>query len=137
MFAAFNTAEKERSKLSDLLTQSQDKALRRISELKEQNELNKKSKIDLETSLTQKDEEISKLQTQVKTRYKFARILRRYWFKVIWIVIELHVRYALPYLMAYGNHLWVLSNPLWLLCFQYNLKALCFVKCIPPDSIAS
>ena len=92
MFAAFNTAEKERSKLSDLLTQSQDKAFRRISELKEQNELNKKSKIDLKASLTQKDEEISKLQTQVKTRYKFARILRRYWFKVIWIVIELHVR---------------------------------------------
>lgn len=62
-------AEKERSKLTELLTQTQDKAFRRISELKEQNEMMKQSKVDLEssfqTNLVEKDSEISKLQSQV------------------------------------------------------------------------
>lgn len=69
VFTAFNQAESERAKLSELLTQSQDKSFRRISELKEQSELERKSKQHLETSLQstleEKDTEISTLKTKV------------------------------------------------------------------------
>ncbi|KAF6034387.1 GOLGA4 [Bugula neritina] len=69
VFTAFNQAESERAKLSELLTQSQDKSFRRISELKEQSELERKSKQHLETSLQstleEKDTEISTLKTKI------------------------------------------------------------------------
>lgn len=69
MFAAFNQAEKQRAKLSELLTQSQDKAFRQIAELKEQTALDRKNKHHLETSfqssIEEKENEISVLKTQV------------------------------------------------------------------------
>ena len=69
VFSAFNQAEKERAKLSDLLTKSQDKAFKRISELREQSELERRTKQQLETSyqsdLETKNSEISTLQAQV------------------------------------------------------------------------
>ena len=69
VFSAFNQAEKERAKLSDLLTKSQDKAFKRISELREQSELERRTKQQLETSyqsdLETKNSERSTLQAQV------------------------------------------------------------------------
>lgn len=53
------------------LTQSQDKSLRRISELKEQTQLDYQAKKDLENNyqlmLDEKDEVIQVLRTQVST----------------------------------------------------------------------
>jgi len=55
--------------LQTTLTQSQDKALRRISELKEQTQLDYQAKKDLENNyqlmLDEKDEVIQVLRTQV------------------------------------------------------------------------
>jgi len=57
--------------LQTTLTQSQDKSLRRISELKEQAELDHQAKRDLENNyqlmLDEKDELIQVLRTQVST----------------------------------------------------------------------
>ena len=57
--------------LQTTLTQSQDKSLRRISELKEQTQLDYQAKKDLENNyqlmLDEKDEVIQVLRTQVST----------------------------------------------------------------------
>ena len=76
MFTAFNEAERERSKLSEALTKSQDKAIRRISELREQSELDRLNKADLtnnfQTSIEEKDSEIEALKTQVNCLHKLV-----------------------------------------------------------------
>ena len=66
MVTAFNQAEAERTKLNDLLVQTQDKSLKRISQLREQSTSDKKAKDQLESSLGEKSEEIVQLQAQVK-----------------------------------------------------------------------
>jgi len=57
--------------LQTTLTQTQDKSLRRISELKEQTQLDYQAKKDLENNyqlmLDEKDEVIQVLRTQVRT----------------------------------------------------------------------
>jgi len=57
--------------LQTTLTQSQDKSLRRISELKEQTQLDYQAKKDLENNyqlmLDEKDEVVQVLRTQVHT----------------------------------------------------------------------
>lgn len=65
MVTAFNTAEAERSKLNDLLVQTQDKSLKRISELREQCASDRQAREKLESSLTEKSEEVARLQTEV------------------------------------------------------------------------
>lgn len=67
---AYKEVEKEKDKIKSVLSQSQDKALRRVSELKEAAELDRQAKIHMEETfrlqLEEKDEMLSVLQTQVK-----------------------------------------------------------------------
>ncbi|XP_022792053.1 golgin subfamily A member 4-like [Stylophora pistillata] len=67
---AYKNLQKENEKLQNNLTQSQDKALRRISEMKETVELEKQAKMHLEEtlqlSLDEKEDIIKALQTQVQ-----------------------------------------------------------------------
>ncbi len=69
MLNAYKEVERERDKLKTNLTQSQDKAFRRISELKEQTQLDQLSKQHLEENYTfmldEKDEHIKVMQMQV------------------------------------------------------------------------
>lgn len=65
MLEAFNKAEKDRSKLNDLLVKTQDRAAERISAVKSQLESQRKARSDLETSLTERTGEITQLQYQV------------------------------------------------------------------------
>lgn len=66
---AYREIEKERDKLRDTMTKSQDKAFRRISELKEQIQLDQLAKVDLEQNyvlmLEEKEELIKVLRTQI------------------------------------------------------------------------
>ncbi|XP_015773208.1 PREDICTED: golgin subfamily A member 4-like [Acropora digitifera] len=67
---AYKNLQKENEKLQNNLTQSQDKQLRRISEMKETIELEKQAKMHLEEtlqlSIDEKEERIKALQTQVQ-----------------------------------------------------------------------
>ncbi|XP_023587994.1 golgin subfamily A member 4 isoform X1 [Trichechus manatus latirostris] len=63
------TLQREKKKLQDILSQSQDKALRRIGELREELQMDQQAKKHLQeefdASLEEKDQYISVLQTQV------------------------------------------------------------------------
>ncbi|KAG1680042.1 Golgin subfamily A member 4 [Nymphon striatum] len=65
---AYKDLHYENNKIKQVLSESQDKALRRISELREQSQLEQKAKVHLEenlnVSLEEKDQLISVLQTQ-------------------------------------------------------------------------
>ncbi|KAG1680041.1 Golgin subfamily A member 4 [Nymphon striatum] len=67
---AYKDLHYENNKIKQVLSESQDKALRRISELREQSQLEQKAKVHLEenlnVSLEEKDQLISVLQTQIK-----------------------------------------------------------------------
>ncbi|PIK33512.1 putative golgin subfamily A member 4-like [Apostichopus japonicus] len=67
---AYREVDKENQKVKAIMSQSQDKALRRVSELKEAAELDRQAKKHMEETfslqLEEKDEMISVLQTQVK-----------------------------------------------------------------------
>nr|XP_045582291.1 golgin subfamily A member 4-like isoform X1 [Procambarus clarkii] len=66
---AYKDKEKESEKLRDVLTKTQDKALRKVSELKEQCALEQQAKAHLEqelrSDLEEKDHKITALQTKV------------------------------------------------------------------------
>ncbi|XP_030846607.1 golgin subfamily A member 4 [Strongylocentrotus purpuratus] len=68
--SAYRDLQKENEKIKNIMTQTQDKALRRISELKEAAELDRGAKVHMEEtfrlSLEEKDEMVKVLQTQVK-----------------------------------------------------------------------
>nr|XP_054766963.1 golgin subfamily A member 4-like [Lytechinus pictus] len=67
---AYKDLQKENEKIKNIMSQTQDKALRRISELKEAAELDRGAKMHMEEtfrlSLEEKDEMVKVLQTQVK-----------------------------------------------------------------------
>ncbi|XP_044239232.1 golgin subfamily A member 4 isoform X3 [Ursus arctos] len=66
---AYQTLQREKKKLQGILSQSQDKALRRIGELREELQMDQQAKKHLQeefdASLEEKDQHISVLQTQV------------------------------------------------------------------------
>ncbi|XP_040335696.1 golgin subfamily A member 4 isoform X2 [Herpailurus yagouaroundi] len=66
---AYQTLQREKKKLQGILSQSQDKALRRIGELREELQMDQQAKKRLQeefdASLEEKDQHISVLQTQV------------------------------------------------------------------------
>nr|XP_044992234.1 golgin subfamily A member 4 isoform X5 [Jaculus jaculus] len=66
---AYQTLQREKKKLQGILSQSQDKSLRRISELREELQMDQQAKKHLQdefdASLEEKDQIISVLQTQV------------------------------------------------------------------------
>ncbi|XP_067417466.1 golgin subfamily A member 4-like, partial [Emydura macquarii macquarii] len=68
LVAAYQTVQKEKKKLQGILSQSQDKALRRIGELREELQMDQQAKKHLQeefdASLEEKDQFISVLQTQ-------------------------------------------------------------------------
>jgi hypothetical protein len=70
LMTAYKELEHDKEKLKNTLTVTQDKSLRRISELKEQVELDQLAKQDLEQNyrlmLEEKDELVRVLQTQVR-----------------------------------------------------------------------
>ncbi|XP_049622321.1 golgin subfamily A member 4-like isoform X2 [Suncus etruscus] len=67
--AAYQTLQREKKKLHGILSQSQDKSLRRIAELREELQMDQQAKKHLQeefdASLEEKDQYISVLQTQV------------------------------------------------------------------------
>ncbi|XP_072454999.1 golgin subfamily A member 4 isoform X2 [Notamacropus eugenii] len=69
LVSAYQTVQREKKKLQGLLSQSQDKALRRIGELREELQMDQQAKKHLQeefdASLEEKDQYISVLQTQV------------------------------------------------------------------------
>ncbi|XP_008059458.1 golgin subfamily A member 4 isoform X2 [Carlito syrichta] len=69
LVAAYQTLQREKKKLQGILSQSQDKALRRIGELREELQMDQQAKKHLQeefdASLEEKDQYISVLQTQV------------------------------------------------------------------------
>ncbi|XP_074055159.1 golgin subfamily A member 4 isoform X2 [Macrotis lagotis] len=69
LVTAYQTIQREKKKLQGLLSQSQDKALRRIGELREELQMDQQAKKHLQeefdASLEEKDQYISVLQTQV------------------------------------------------------------------------
>ncbi|XP_068940409.1 golgin subfamily A member 4 isoform X3 [Petaurus breviceps papuanus] len=69
LVTAYQTVQREKKKLQGLLSQSQDKALRRIGELREELQMDQQAKKHLQeefdASLEEKDQYISVLQTQV------------------------------------------------------------------------
>ncbi|XP_006161129.1 golgin subfamily A member 4 isoform X3 [Tupaia chinensis] len=69
LVTAFQTLQREKKKLQGILSQSQDKALRRIGELREELQMDQQAKKHLQeefdASLEEKDQYISVLQTQV------------------------------------------------------------------------
>ncbi|XP_037703191.1 golgin subfamily A member 4 isoform X3 [Choloepus didactylus] len=69
LVTAYQTLQKEKKKLQGILSQSQDKALRRIGELREELQMDQQAKKHLQeefdASLEEKDQYISVLQTQV------------------------------------------------------------------------
>lgn len=72
--AAYQTLQREKKKLHGILSQSQDKSLRRIAELREELQMDQQAKKHLQeefdASLEEKDQHISVLQTQVKYEKK-------------------------------------------------------------------
>uniref|UniRef100_A0A8C6GHU9 Golgin A4 n=1 Tax=Mus spicilegus TaxID=10103 RepID=A0A8C6GHU9_MUSSI len=69
LVTAFQTLQREKKKLQGILSQSQDKSLRRISELREELQMDQQAKKHLQDEfdacLEEKDQYISVLQTQV------------------------------------------------------------------------
>uniref|UniRef100_A0A8C3HIH7 Golgin A4 n=1 Tax=Chrysemys picta bellii TaxID=8478 RepID=A0A8C3HIH7_CHRPI len=69
LVTAYQTVQREKKKLQGILSQSQDKALRRIGELREELQMDQQAKKHLQeefdASLEEKDQLISVLQTQV------------------------------------------------------------------------
>ncbi|XP_012575785.1 PREDICTED: golgin subfamily A member 4 isoform X2 [Condylura cristata] len=69
LVTAYHTLEREKKKLQGILSQSQDKSLRRIAELREELQMDQQAKKHLQeefdASLEEKDQYISVLQTQV------------------------------------------------------------------------
>lgn len=69
LVTAYQTLQREKKKLQSILSQSQDKALRRIGELREELQMDQQAKKHLQeefdASLEEKDQYISVLQTQV------------------------------------------------------------------------
>ncbi|XP_006890659.1 PREDICTED: golgin subfamily A member 4 isoform X1 [Elephantulus edwardii] len=69
LVTAYQTLQREKKKLQGILSQSQDKALRRIGELREELQMDQQAKKHLQeefdASLEEKDQYISVLQTQV------------------------------------------------------------------------
>ncbi|XP_058410987.1 golgin subfamily A member 4 isoform X4 [Diceros bicornis minor] len=69
LVTAYQTLQREKKKLQGILSQSQDKALRRIAELREELQMDQQAKKHLQeefdASLEEKDQYISVLQTQV------------------------------------------------------------------------
>ncbi|XP_043832279.1 golgin subfamily A member 4 isoform X2 [Dromiciops gliroides] len=69
LVTSYQTVQREKKKLQGLLSQSQDKALRRIGELREELQMDQQAKKHLQeefdASLEEKDQYISVLQTQV------------------------------------------------------------------------
>ncbi|XP_008111020.2 golgin subfamily A member 4 isoform X3 [Anolis carolinensis] len=69
LITAFQAVQREKKKLQGILSQSQDKALRRIGELREELQMDQQAKKHLQeefdASLEEKDQLISVLQTQV------------------------------------------------------------------------
>ncbi|XP_034340382.1 golgin subfamily A member 4 isoform X13 [Arvicanthis niloticus] len=69
LVTAFQTLQREKKKLQGILSQSQDKSLRRISELREELQMDQQAKKHLQEEfdacLEEKDQYISVLQTQV------------------------------------------------------------------------
>ncbi|XP_043297791.1 golgin subfamily A member 4 isoform X3 [Cervus canadensis] len=69
LITAYQTLHREKKKLQGILSQSQDKALRRIGELREELQMDQQAKKHLQeefdASLEEKDQYISVLQTQV------------------------------------------------------------------------
>ncbi|XP_069586427.1 golgin subfamily A member 4 isoform X4 [Ranitomeya imitator] len=69
LVTAYRTAQRDKEKLQSILSQSQDKALRRIGELREELQMDQQAKKHLQeefdASLEEKDQLISVLQTQV------------------------------------------------------------------------
>ncbi|XP_055985070.1 golgin subfamily A member 4 isoform X2 [Sorex fumeus] len=69
LFTAYQTLQREKKKLHGILSQSQDKALRRVAELREELQMDQQAKKHLQeefdASLEEKDQYISVLQTQV------------------------------------------------------------------------
>ncbi|XP_069898513.1 golgin subfamily A member 4 isoform X2 [Dipodomys merriami] len=69
LVSAYQTLQREKKKLQGILSQSQDKALRRIGELREELQMDQQAKKHLQeefdASLEEKDQYISVLQTQV------------------------------------------------------------------------
>ncbi|XP_032210683.1 golgin subfamily A member 4 isoform X6 [Mustela erminea] len=69
LVTAYQTLQREKKKLQGILSQSQDKALRRIGELREELQMDQQAKKHLQeefdASLEEKDQHISVLQTQV------------------------------------------------------------------------
>ncbi|KAG8521498.1 Golgin subfamily A member 4, partial [Galemys pyrenaicus] len=69
LVTAYQTLQREKKKLQRILSQSQDKALRRIAELREELQMDQQAKKHLQeefdASLEEKDQYISVLQTQV------------------------------------------------------------------------
>ncbi|XP_072268234.1 golgin subfamily A member 4 isoform X2 [Pyxicephalus adspersus] len=69
LVTAFRTVQRDKEKLQSILSQSQDKALRRIGELREELQMDQQAKKHLQeefdASLEEKDQLISVLQTQV------------------------------------------------------------------------
>ncbi|KAJ7322632.1 hypothetical protein JRQ81_018919, partial [Phrynocephalus forsythii] len=69
LVTAFQTVQREKKKLQGILSQSQDKALRRIGELREELQMDQQAKKHLQeefdASLEEKDQLISVLHTQV------------------------------------------------------------------------
>ncbi|XP_056660235.1 golgin subfamily A member 4 isoform X3 [Monodelphis domestica] len=69
LVTAYQSVQREKKKLQGLLSQSQDKALRRIGELREELQMDQQAKKHLQeefdASLEEKDQYISVLQTQV------------------------------------------------------------------------
>ncbi|XP_010593812.2 golgin subfamily A member 4 isoform X7 [Loxodonta africana] len=69
LVTAYQTLQREKKKLQGILSQSQDKALRRIAELREELQMDQQAKKHLQeefdASLEEKDQHISVLQTQV------------------------------------------------------------------------
>ncbi|KAM6169654.1 golgin subfamily A member 4 isoform 2-T2 [Rhynchocyon petersi] len=69
LVTAYQTLQREKKKLQGILSQSQDKALRRIGELREELQMDQQAKRHLQeefdASLEEKDQYISVLQTQV------------------------------------------------------------------------
>ncbi|XP_041422059.1 golgin subfamily A member 4 isoform X2 [Xenopus laevis] len=69
LVTAYRTQQRDKEKLQSILSQSQDKALRRIGELREELQMDQQAKKHLQeefdASLEEKDQHISVLQTQV------------------------------------------------------------------------
>ena len=63
---AYNESEAEKEKIKKILTDSQDKVLKRVQELKEQCEVEKASRNQLELRLAEKDKQIESLKNQVR-----------------------------------------------------------------------